>query len=852
MKKSIINVSIILCCVMAIIFGKGLKENVIAVSSNDSNEINKQYEGVINTELYHIEIIQSTKGDNYISGKIYIAEWIDDKCLTPSTTPKITLKSTDGTYSEIAYIDYLGGIEYYFDKNIEKIDTKKEYYLEVELTNQNNISIKDKKIQKAKITQKGIIGKETNGNYVKITNGNIYLSKEHKGVINTDLYKIGVIQSTVGDNYISGRIYIAEWIESQCLKPCNLPKITLKSTDGTYSENAYVDYLGGIEYYFDKNIEGIDIKKEYYLEVKLTDKDNLATEEEQTQTAKIRQKNKIGTGTNGVEVTVNTKNNIILKNPNLYKGSINTELYKIEVIQSTLGENYISGKICIAEWVNNKCLTPSRIPRITLKSTDGTYSQKAYIDYLGGIEYYFDKNIENIDMEKEYYLEVELTNPNNLSEKNMQIQRAKITKNGTIGRENKGQIVSVENNIIKLGWKYYGAINTDLYDIDIIKSTIGENYVSGRIYIAEWINSLCLKPNTKPRIILKSTDGSFSEDAYVDYLGGIEYYFDKNIENIDKNKEYYLEVKLTDTNNLSDDINKTQTAKIRQNGKIENPKKGTTIEIYNNIMKFKIAKMAAHEEGTYGITGLKEAGDSRGSNLKYIKVGNGPNVFFATFAIHGYEDLWDRDGVELINIANELYEMLLYQEEIAQKWTIYIFPGINMDGINYGYTNNGPGRTTLHSNAKANKGIDLNRCWQIGNSYTKFTTSRNYNGTAGFQACEARYLRDFLLTHKSSNGQNVLVDLHGWTQQLIGNETICSYYQKQFPENSTSSVGRYGTGYLINWARTYLGSNVSSAKTALIELPNYSNSVRSHEDVVNNNFANRYVQSTLDMLKHFL
>ena len=85
----------------------------------------------------------------------------------------------------------------------------------------------------------------------------------------------------------------------------------------------------------------------------------------------------------------------------------------------------------------------------------------------------------------------------------------------------------------------------------------------------------------------------------------------------------------------------------------------------------------------------------------------------------------------------------------------------NLDGLNYGSTNNGPGRTTLFSQAPNNKGIDMNRCWQVGSSYTRYTDNRNYNGTSGFQAYESQYLRDFLLKNKSQNGQTMLVDLHG-------------------------------------------------------------------------------------------
>ena len=41
--------------------------------------------------------------------------------------------------------------------------------------------------------------------------------------------------------------------------------------------------------------------------------------------------------------------------------------------------------------------------------------------------------------------------------------------------------------------------------------------------------------------------------------------------------------------------------------------------------------------GTYGISGLKAKGDSRGSDLIYYQYGSGPNVFFATYCVHGFE-----------------------------------------------------------------------------------------------------------------------------------------------------------------------------------------------------------------------
>lgn len=261
-----------------------------------------------------------------------------------------------------------------------------------------------------------------------------------------------------------------------------------------------------------------------------------------------------------------------------------------------------------------------------------------------------------------------------------------------------------------------------------------------------------------------------------------------------------------------------------------------------------LRRKITYEEGIYGKSAYAKIGDSRGSYLKYYRYGDGPNVFFATFSLHGFEDNWDHDGEELTYIANKFYETLKNNNSedygLANKWTIYILPTVNPDGQKYGYTNNGPGRTTMYSLAPNNKGIDLNRCWKYS-GFNANESSRNYIGTEPFQAYEAQYLRDFLQSHKSQKGQTILVDLHGWLQQLIGDRQIGMYYAVQFPENNGDALDRYGDGYLINWARTALASNGKLAKTSLIELPE---GAYNHQAVVNKRFAERYIQATLSML----
>ncbi len=270
---------------------------------------------------------------------------------------------------------------------------------------------------------------------------------------------------------------------------------------------------------------------------------------------------------------------------------------------------------------------------------------------------------------------------------------------------------------------------------------------------------------------------------------------------------------------------------------------GANIATYMNnntaLQMFKFEEVQLSSEGTYGNSG------SNGYNLEYYKWGYGPNVLFTTFSVHGFEDIWNQDGTELTLIAQDFYNYLKTSndESLAEKWTVYIFPEVNPDGRRNGWTNDGPGRTTLTSQSPTRQGIDLNRCWQIGSSYTRYTDSRNYNGTAGFQAVEASSLRNFLLDHKSANGQTILVDLHGWLNETIGDNGLGSYYRSQF--GMSTHISSYGTGYLVNWARNSLGGNGKVARSVLVELPTAS----SHQDVVNKKYSQKYINATINMMR---
>ena len=72
----------------------------------------REFYGNINTELISLDYMTANENKNYIKGYIYIAEWVDGECKTPSKTPKLTLKSTDGKVSTELYVGYEDGIKY--------------------------------------------------------------------------------------------------------------------------------------------------------------------------------------------------------------------------------------------------------------------------------------------------------------------------------------------------------------------------------------------------------------------------------------------------------------------------------------------------------------------------------------------------------------------------------------------------------------------------------------------------------------------------------------------------------------------------------------------------------------------
>ena len=272
-------------------------------------------------------------------------------------------------------------------------------------------------------------------------------------------------------------------------------------------------------------------------------------------------------------------------------------------------------------------------------------------------------------------------------------------------------------------------------------------------------------------------------------------------------------------------VNGTNVQVVGNNG--QNPQKFRFVTGYRKFF----------EQGTYGTSGKRQSGQG-GYDLQYYKIGKGSKHLFTTFSIHGFEDSYWKDGSELTYMANQFKDYLNNNlfESLVNEWTIYIFPNLNPDGQYDGWTNNGPGRTTVYSNAPSHKGIDMNRGCSVG--FQRLTSNRNYTGTAAFQAPEAAQLRDFILNHQGSS--NVLIDVHGWLNETIGDSGVGSYYRSEF--GISKHIKSYGNGYLVNWARS-----LANTRSMLLELPGVSN----HNQVLSRDYAGKFNRATMRLLNDF-
>ena len=229
-------------------------------------------------------------------------------------------------------------------------------------------------------------------------------------------------------------------------------------------------------------------------------------------------------------------------------------------------------------------------------------------------------------------------------------------------------------------------------------------------------------------------------------------------------------------------------------------------------------------EGVYGKSG-------KCRDLEYYRIGHGKKVLFSVFGVHGYEDAWSGDSQELKIIAEKSVNRLRSEYNTKgidlSEWSVYIIPSANPDGRIDGWTNNGPGRTTVTTKN------DINRSFPTG--FTPFYSARNYTGPTALGSPEAKALYGFINKTMEGATEKVLLDVHGWENKTIGNPSIAKYFDNEF---GFRNINKYPGGFVITYG------NAIGAKSVLVEFP----VPYSHQDILRRDFSGKFANGLVNIL----
>ena len=229
-------------------------------------------------------------------------------------------------------------------------------------------------------------------------------------------------------------------------------------------------------------------------------------------------------------------------------------------------------------------------------------------------------------------------------------------------------------------------------------------------------------------------------------------------------------------------------------------------------------------EGVYGKSG-------KGRDLEYYRIGHGKKVLFSVFGVHGYEDAWSGDSQELKIIAEKSVNRLRNEYNTKgidlSEWSVYIIPSANPDGRIDGWTNNGPGRTTVTTKN------DINRSFPTG--FSPFYSARNYTGPTALGSPEAKALYSFINKTMEGATEKVLLDVHGWENKTIGNPSIARYFDNEF---GFRNINKYPGGFVITYG------NAIGAKSVLVEFP----VPYSHQDILRRDFSGKFANGLVNIL----
>lgn len=272
-----------------------------------------------------------------------------------------------------------------------------------------------------------------------------------------------------------------------------------------------------------------------------------------------------------------------------------------------------------------------------------------------------------------------------------------------------------------------------------------------------------------------------------------------------------------------------------------------------------------------------------GQPLYSYKIGTGQNKIYLCFNQHGWEDGGPSDGIELVKLAIKFMEYVninrnnigtsdtgntteienINFKELLQRWTIYVIPSINRDGITSGWTNYGPGRTDVTTR------IDMNRDWDTSyfKAYTDINDGRNYTSDKTMATSSAQAVAEYLQSENvkpNSNAKSLLLDIHGWDGEIVAwndeskrmgesyfkplfySTNLIGYTDSNYFRSRKKDTDTSAGGYIIRWAVEKL----KVTNSMIVELPLRTDKTIDHDFVEQNSYDRKLTTAILNMMKN--
>ncbi|MDE6110672.1 MAG: Ig-like domain-containing protein [Eubacterium sp.] len=245
----------------------------------------------------------------------------------------------------------------------------------------------------------------------------------------------------------------------------------------------------------------------------------------------------------------------------------------------------------------------------------------------------------------------------------------------------------------------------------------------------------------------------------------------------------------------------TAVAKVSSNGIVTGVKTGTadiTVTAYNGIATtvrisvvnenncLYLNQVATQVSYDYNnVTKYVFGKTYQGRNLEaYIITptnGNYKKTYVMTFAIHGFEDSYSRDGKVLVEEGNKLVKYYAENPGNLGNFRLVIVPCLNPDGTIAG-TNNKRACSTAFGRCTANH-IDMNRDFMSG----------------AFKATETKAMVNLLKQYRP----DVFTDFHGWLNGTYGSSDLGKIFGNTL-RLSDRNDGKYGAtlGYIEGYVHS--------------------------------------------------